>query len=82
MTERKPRRRSPTATTIAAVDDAVAIKKALVLHYWADLPVTEGADLMRLPESTVKSHLRWGRARLALSRVLGNDDDRQGATPR
>ncbi len=38
---------------------------AIVLHYWADLPVAEVADTMRQPVSTVKSHLRRGRAVLA-----------------
>ena len=30
-------------------------RMAIVLHYFADLPVVEVANLMRLPESTVKS---------------------------
>ena len=38
---------------------------AIVLYYWADLPVAEVADAMRQPVSTVKSHLRRGRAALA-----------------
>src|SRR5262249_31732315 len=38
---------------------------AIVLHYWADLPVADVADTMRQPVSTVKSHLRRGRATLA-----------------
>jgi RNA polymerase sigma-70 factor, ECF subfamily len=37
----------------------------LVLHYWADLPVAEIAEITGQPESTVKSHLRRGRAALA-----------------
>ncbi len=55
---------------------------AIVLHYWADLPVTTVADLMRLPESTVKSHLRRARATLAPLLALDTDDDPRGVTAR
>jgi RNA polymerase sigma-70 factor (ECF subfamily) len=38
---------------------------AIVLHYWADLPVAEIAEATGQPVATVKSHLRRARAALA-----------------
>jgi len=60
-------------------------RTAIVLHYFADLSVIEVADLMRVPESTVKSHLRRGRASLAAALAIDATDesqDQQGVIPR
>ena len=41
-------------------------REVLALHYLADLPVVEIADLLGIAEGTVKSRLSRGRAALAL----------------
>lgn len=53
--------------------DAVAVlppgpRDAVLLHYYADLPVAEVARALRRPEGTVKRHL--AEARTALARAL------------
>jgi RNA polymerase sigma-70 factor (ECF subfamily) len=53
---------------------------AIVLHYWADLPVADIAEVMGQPVSTVKSHLRRGRAALAMS--LDETEEVPGGTAR
>ena len=45
-------------------------KTALVLRYYLDMPVTEVADLMRCPESTVKSLTRRALQKLSASPAL------------
>jgi RNA polymerase sigma-70 factor (ECF subfamily) len=40
-------------------------REVIVLHYFADLPVEEIAELLDLPSGTVKSRLSRGRAALA-----------------
>lgn len=40
-------------------------RHAVVLHHLLDLPVAQVAELMRVSEGTVKTHLHRGRARLA-----------------
>jgi len=47
-------------------------RAAVVLHYYADLPVSEIAQLMAISTATVKVHLYRGRARL---RKLLEDED-------
>lgn len=42
-----------------------AQRRAMVLHYMVDLPITEIAQRERVPEGTVKSWLHRGRAALA-----------------
>lgn len=42
-------------------------RKAIVLHYLADLPVAEVARELNTPEGTVKSWLHRGRAALAVT---------------
>lgn len=42
-----------------------AQRNSIVLHHLDDLPVAEVAQLLRMPEGTVRSHLHRGRARLA-----------------
>ena len=41
------------------------IRRAVVLHYLADMPIADIAREMRAPEGTIKSWLRRGRAELA-----------------
>lgn len=59
-----------------AVDDALDLwraigrlptrqQEAVVLHYLADLPVSQTAAVMRCREGTAKAHLDRGRRRLA-----------------
>ena len=47
-------------------------REALALHYLADLPVAEVADLLHVAEGTVKSRLSRGRE--ALGRLLAQED--------
>ena len=42
-----------------------AQREAVALHHLADLPVVEIADLLGVPEGTVKSRLMRGREALA-----------------
>jgi RNA polymerase sigma-70 factor (ECF subfamily) len=41
------------------------IRRAVVLHYLADMSIADIAEEMRAPEGTIKSWLRRGRAELA-----------------
>ncbi len=64
----------PTADRVV-LRDALAtlppnLRRAVVLHYLADLPVAEIAAQENVPEGTVKSWLHRGRA--ALAAVLGD----------
>lgn len=57
---------------MVAVREAIAAlprrqRTALVLRYYADLPVAEVADLMGCPENTVKTLTRRGLQRLGAS---------------
>jgi RNA polymerase sigma factor (sigma-70 family) len=57
-----------TAAAVALRDALAALpprqRTALVLCYYADLPVAEIAELLDCPISTAKSHIRRGLARL------------------
>jgi RNA polymerase sigma-70 factor, ECF subfamily len=59
----------PSETYVAVVDALRRIptvqRQAIVLHHLADLPVAEVAAELGVPESTVKTRLRRGRAALA-----------------
>ncbi|MGP4042483.1 sigma-70 family RNA polymerase sigma factor [Gracilibacillus sp. D59] len=44
-------------------------KNAIILFYFQDLPISEVAKLMNIPENTVKTYLSRGRARL--KKLLG-----------
>jgi RNA polymerase sigma-70 factor, ECF subfamily len=48
-------------------------RAAVVLHYYADLPVSEVASLMGTSSATVKVHLHRGRTRLMS--LLEDEDD-------
>ena len=51
---------------------APATREAVVLHYLADLPVSEVAETLGVPVGTVKARLARGRA--ALARFLADDE--------
>lgn len=59
----------PGPDRIALVDALATLpaaqRRAMVLHYLADLPVSEIADRESVSENTVRSWLRRGRIRLA-----------------
>ncbi|QGN46758.1 RNA polymerase sigma factor [Micromonospora sp. WMMD558] len=65
------------ALTAALAHLPPAQRRAVVLHYLADLSVTQIAQQEEVPEGTVKSWLHRGRAALAaqLSGVGGGDDE-------
>ena len=66
MPERGPDRTDDTVEIVAALAGLSEQQRvAIVLRYWADLPVAQVADLMHRSVSTVKSHSRRGRAVLA-----------------
>lgn len=56
-------------------------REAIVLHYLADLPVDEVAELLGVPVGTVKSRLSRGRAALAAA-LDGYHDDAGAASGR
>jgi RNA polymerase sigma-70 factor, ECF subfamily len=63
----------PAAEVTAALRRLPAPQRAaVVLHYYADRPIREIAELMGTSSSTVAVHLHRGRKRL---RVLLGDDD-------
>jgi RNA polymerase sigma-70 factor (ECF subfamily) len=49
-------------------------QEAVVLHYVADLPVSEVAAAMRCGEGTVKAHLSRARAALGTEREVVWDE--------
>lgn len=54
-------------------------REVIVLHYFADLPVDEVAELLGVPPGTVKSRLSRGRA--ALAAQLGDYPGRDPVVP-
>ena len=65
------------AVVAALREIPAAQRQAIVLHHLADLPVRQVADELGVPEATVKTRLRRGRAALAV--LLG--DDHEGWQP-
>jgi RNA polymerase sigma-70 factor (ECF subfamily) len=64
----------PDVSTIDAVRRLPdALRQVVLLHYWADLPVREVAQVVRRPEGTVKRRLHEARAQLAVT--LGREFD-------
>lgn len=61
---------APTGIEVAVRDAlaqlSVEQRAAVVLHYFADLRVTDIAELLDVPDGTVKARLSRGRAALAL----------------
>jgi RNA polymerase sigma-70 factor (sigma-E family) len=57
-----------------------AYREAIVLHYLADLPVDEVADLLDVPVGTIKSRLSRGRTALA-ARLPGYRSDDEPVDP-
>ncbi|MEH1125892.1 RNA polymerase sigma factor [Micromonospora sp. CPCC 206061] len=55
--------RTDLRTALAAI--GAAYREVIVLHYFADLPVEEVAEVLAIPVGTVKSRLARGRAALA-----------------
>ena len=56
---------------IAALPEAQ--RRVLILRYYADLSIVEVAELLEMPESTVKTHARRGIARLRDERLIDDD---------
>ena len=60
---------APSADAVAVRDALAQLdrkqREALVLHYFADLPVQDIADLLGVPTGTVKARLARGRKALA-----------------
>jgi RNA polymerase sigma-70 factor (ECF subfamily) len=51
----------------------LAQRVVLVLHYLNDLSVSEIAEILEVPEGTVKSRLHYGRRALKATLGLGKD---------
>ena len=70
----EPRVDGPTPERVALVEALGTLppaqRRALVLHYLADLPVADIAEREGVPEGTVKSWLHRGRAALAVQLKL------------
>jgi RNA polymerase sigma-70 factor (sigma-E family) len=64
----------------ALADLPRVFREVIVLHYLADLPVDEVADLLEVPVGTVKSRLSRGRAALA-ARLNGYSSEVANARP-
>lgn len=63
-----PATAGPDASTLDAVRRlSPALREAVVLHYYADLPVDEVARVLRRPVGTVKRRLFDARAALAVA---------------
>jgi RNA polymerase sigma factor (sigma-70 family) len=48
-------------------------RQVLILRYFGDFPVAEVAQLLEMPENTVKTHARRGIARLRDARLVEED---------
>jgi RNA polymerase sigma-70 factor (ECF subfamily) len=48
-------------------------RQAVILRYFADLPIREVAAVMECPENTVKTHVRRACARLRMSGLLHDE---------
>jgi RNA polymerase sigma-70 factor (ECF subfamily) len=69
----------PDSADALAVRAAVASlptvqREAVILRYFADLPIRDVAAVMECPENTVKTHVRRACARLRVSGLLDADD--------
>jgi RNA polymerase sigma-70 factor (ECF subfamily) len=85
MGEWLTRERKPTLPQIAEADEAwqqvreaisalpLPQRVVLVLHYLNDLSVGEIAEILQVPEGTVKSRLHYGRRALKARLGLGKD---------
>jgi RNA polymerase sigma-70 factor, ECF subfamily len=68
-----------TVALVAALKTLPERQRAvLVLHYLADLPISQIAAELDCPVGSVKAWLSRGRAALSLELALGDDDMRQG----
>jgi RNA polymerase sigma-70 factor (ECF subfamily) len=72
------------AADVLAVRAAVAAlptaqRQAVILRYFADLPIRDVAAIMECPENTVKTHVRRACARLRVSGLLDDADDADDA---
>jgi RNA polymerase sigma-70 factor (ECF subfamily) len=56
-----------------------AQRQAVILRYFADLPIRDVAAIMECPENTVKTHVRRACARLRVSGLLEDADDADDA---
>jgi RNA polymerase sigma-70 factor (ECF subfamily) len=61
------------AVRAAVASLPTAQRQAVILRYFADLPIRDVAAVMQCPENTVKTHVRRACARLRLSGLLDGD---------
>jgi RNA polymerase sigma factor (sigma-70 family) len=52
-------------------------RSVLILRYYADLPIAEVAELLEMPESTVKTNARRGIARLREKGLIDDDSPKE-----
>jgi RNA polymerase sigma-70 factor (ECF subfamily) len=62
------------AVRAAVASLPTAQREAVILRYFADLPIRHVAAVMECPENTVKTHVRRACARLRVSGLLDADD--------
>jgi RNA polymerase sigma-70 factor (ECF subfamily) len=61
------------AVRTAVASLPLAQRQAVILRYFADLPIREVAEVMDCPENTVKTHVRRACARLRSSGLLDDE---------
>jgi RNA polymerase sigma-70 factor (ECF subfamily) len=61
------------AVRAAVASLPVVQRQAVILRYFADLPIREVAAVMECPENTVKTHVRRACARLRMSGLLQDE---------
>ncbi len=61
------------AVRAAVASLPTAQRQAVILRYFADLPIRDVAVVMECPENTVKTHVRRACARLRVSGLLNGD---------
>ena len=63
------------AVRVAVASLPTVQRQAVILRYFADLPIRDVAAVMECPENTVKTHVRRACARLRVSGLLAEGPD-------